>query len=98
KNKFYRHLPGLRDGLYGGLVSGGFYTARPDRVRTAYIAGGVAAGVAIGAASAAMMGAFGMQPGAGILAGILSGAVIVLFGIFMPSRTVHGTRGLESIL
>lgn len=98
KNKFYKQLPGLRDGLYSGLVSGGFYKARPDRVRAAYIAGGVAAGIAIGVASAAIMGALGMQPGAGILAGILSGAVIVLFGVFMPARTVQGTRGLESIL
>jgi hypothetical protein len=98
KNKFYKQLPGLRDGLYSGLVSGGFYRARPDRVRAAYIGGGVAAGIAIGVASAAIMGALGMQPVAGILAGILSGAVIVLFGIFMPARTVQGTRGLESIL
>jgi uncharacterized membrane protein YgcG len=98
KNKFYKHLPGLRDGLYSGLVSGGFYKARPDRVRLAYIAGGIAAGVAIGVVSASIMGALGMQPGAGIIAGVLSAAAIIGFGIFMPARTIHGTRGLESIL
>jgi uncharacterized membrane protein YgcG len=98
KNKFYKHLPGLRDGLYSGLVSGGFYKARPDRVRLAYIAGGIAAGVAIGLVSASIMGALGMQPGAGIIAGVLSAAVIIGFGIFMPARTIRGTRGLESIL
>jgi uncharacterized membrane protein YgcG len=98
KNTFYKHLPGLRDGLYSGLVSGGFYKARPDRVRLAYIAGGIAAGVAIGLVSASIMGALGMQPGAGIIAGVLSAAVIIGFGIFMPARTIRGTRGLESIL
>jgi uncharacterized membrane protein YgcG len=98
KNKFYKHLPGLRDGLYSGLVSGGFYKARPDRVRLAYIAGGIAAGVAIGLVSASIMGALGMQPGAGIIAGVLSAAGIIGFGIFMPARTIRGTRGLESIL
>jgi uncharacterized membrane protein YgcG len=98
KNKLYKHLPGLRDGLYSGLVSGGFYKARPDRVRLAYIAGGIAAGVAIGLVSASIMGALGMQPGAGIIAGVLSAAVIIGFGIFMPARTIRGTRGLESIL
>ena len=40
----------------------------------------------------------GMQPGAGIIAGILSGLVVVLFGWFMPSRTVQGTRQLEKVL
>jgi Predicted membrane protein (DUF2207) len=98
KNKFYKHLPGLRDGLYGGLVSGGFYNARPDRVRLAYIAGGVAAGAAIGVISASIMGALGMQPVAGIIAGILSAVVIIGFGLLMPARTIQGTRGLESIL
>lgn len=32
------------------------------------------------------------------MAGILSGLIIVLFGWFMPSRTVRGTRELEKVL
>jgi uncharacterized membrane protein len=39
-----------------------------------------------------------MQPAAGIVAGILSGLVVVLFGWFMPARTVKGTRELEKVL
>lgn len=98
KNKFYKHLPGLCDGLYGMLVSGGFYTGRPDRVRALYTVGGVIAGGLLAAASGTLMTAFGMQPVAGIVAGILSGVIIVLFGWFMPSRTVRGTRELEKVL
>lgn len=98
KNKFYKHLPGLRDGLYAGLVEGGFYKGRPDRVRALYIVGGVIAGFAIGFLSSAVMSLFGMVSGAGVAAGVLSAIVIILFGLFMPSRTVRGTRELESVL
>ena len=98
KNKFYKHLPGLREGLYGRLVTDGYYTGRPDRVRLLYIILGVVAGAVIGFASSAIMLRLGMQPIAGIAAGILSGAVVVLFGWFMPSRTPRGTRELEKVL
>ena len=98
KNKFYKHLPGLRDGLYGMLVSGGFYTARPDRVRALYIVGGLIAGGLLAASSGTLMAQFGMQPVAGIVSGILAALIICAFGWFMPSRTVRGTRELEKVL
>ncbi len=98
KNKFYKHLPGLKDKLYGNLVDAGLYTARPDRVRTAYLVGGGVVGGALVAGSGALMARFGMQPAAAVIAGIAAGAIIALFGWFMPSRTVRGTRELEKVL
>ena len=62
KNKFYKHLPGLRNGLYGNLVSDGLYTGRPDRVRSMYVVGGVVCGLLIGFGSAMFMAWLGMQP------------------------------------
>jgi uncharacterized membrane protein len=98
KNKFYKHLPGLRNGLYGNLVSDGFYAGRPDRVRSMYVVGGVVFGLLVGFGSAMFMAWLGMQPAAGIIAGILSGLIVVMFGWSMPSRTVQGTRQLEKVL
>ncbi len=98
KNKFYKHLPGLRNGLYGRLVSDGFYTGRPDRVRLLYTVIGIVVGAVIVFASSAIMLRLGMQPIAGVIAGILSGITVVLFGWFMPSRTPRGTRELEKVL
>jgi uncharacterized membrane protein len=98
KNKFYKHLPGLKDDLYGMLVGRGFYTGRPDRVRLLFIVGGAVVGGLLVAAGATVMTTLGMQPAAGIVAGILSGLIIVLFGWFMPSRTARGTRELEKVL
>jgi uncharacterized membrane protein len=98
KNKFYKHLPGLRNELYGRLVTDGYYTGRPDRVRLFYTIGGIVVGMALGFASGGIMNALGMQPAAAIAAGVASGIIIVLFGWFMPSRTTRGTRELEKVL
>lgn len=98
KNKFYKHLPGLRRDLYGMLVNGGYYTGRPDRVRMVYTVAGVVLGFILAVGSAGVMTGLGMQPGSGIVAGILSGIIVLVFGWFMPSRTVRGTRELEKIL
>ena len=98
KNKFYKHLPGLRSDLYGMLVKGGYYTGRPDRVRMVYTIGGVILGFLIAVLGAVLMTGLGMQPASAIVAGILSGVIILVFGWFMPSRTVNGTRELEKVL
>ena len=98
KNKFYKHLPALRNHLYGGLVSDGFYTGRPDHVRALYMAGGAVGGAVIAAGSGTVMTTLGMQPVAGIIAGIASGLIVVCFGWFMPARTLRGTRELERVL
>jgi hypothetical protein len=98
KNKFYKHLPGLRNDLYGMLVRGGYYAGRPDRVRLLYVLLGVFVGLLIAVGGASVMAAFGMQPAAGVVAGVLSGLIVVAFGWFMPARTVRGTRELEKVL
>jgi uncharacterized membrane protein len=84
--------------LYGRLVSDGFYTGRPDRVRLLYVIGGIVVGALIGVVSSGVLTSLGMQPVTGVLAGILSALIIVFFGWFMPSRTPRGTRELEKVL
>jgi uncharacterized membrane protein len=98
KNKFYKHLPGLQNELYGLLVRDGYYTGRPDRVRTLYIIAGVIVGGAIAVVGSTYMISLAMQPAASIIAGVISGLIIILFGLIMPSRTVPGTRELERVL
>jgi hypothetical protein len=98
KDKFHTHLPGLKEALYGMLVSRGFYTARPDHVRVLYVVAGAVAGGLLAVTSGVLMTALGMQPIAGIAAGILSGVIVMLFGWFMPARTIRGTRELEHVL
>jgi len=98
KNKFYKHLPGLKNDLYGMLVREGHYSGRPDRVRLVYVILGVVIGVLIAILGGSLMGAWGMQPAAGVAAGIISGGIIAVFGWFMPARTIRGARELEKVL
>ncbi|MCE5197831.1 MAG: DUF2207 domain-containing protein [Armatimonadota bacterium] len=42
KNQFYASLPGLRDDLYGSMIKRGYFTHRPDEVRSSYQAAGIA--------------------------------------------------------
>lgn len=98
KNAFYKHLPRLKGDLYEMLERQGFYTRRPDRVRRFYFIGGLVAGGLLVLASNTLMSAWGMQPGAGLVAGIASGLIVALFGWIMPARTARGTRELERIL
>lgn len=98
ENKFYKDLPGIRDAIFAQLLARGYYGSRPDRVKRHYvIAGGVAIGLSIwggGAVSAAL----GLAPLTSILSGLLTGAIIVGFGWFMPKRTLAGARALEGVL
>ncbi|HXH05218.1 MAG TPA: DUF2207 domain-containing protein [Vicinamibacterales bacterium] len=98
KNVFYKRLPRLRDALYAMLVERGFYAHRPDRVRRAWLAAGIAAGGLVAVGGTVVTAARGMQPASAIIAGVATGAIVCLFGWFMPARTVRGTRELEKVL
>lgn len=98
KNEFYKHLPGIRSGIFDELISLGYYRSRPDRVLGAWIAAAVVVGGVVGFAGMAMASRLGMAPLTVVLAAALTGLVIFAFGIFMPARTVAGARALEQVL
>src|SRR6266436_468316 len=97
-NRFYRYLPSIKNRIFESLVGNGYYRRRPDSVRATYIAGGVVVGFLSiwGAMPLATM--LGMAPLPFIMAGILTAAIICVFGWFMPARTIGGTRTLEGVL
>ena len=99
ENEFYQSLPGIKRAIFDGLLARGFYRARPDRVRTAWVSGGIGAGVAIGVlASGAVAPLLSMSPLPFIVAGVLTALIVVGFGIFMPARTLTGARTRELLL
>ena len=98
QNHFYVHLPRIRDCIFDALVTDGYYLHRPDRVRAAYIAGGVVVGVLVVALGVSWGAAHGIAPLSGFIAGIGSAIVVCAFGWFMPARTISGARALEKVL
>ena len=97
-NKFFRNIPVIKSKIFGALVEDGYYTRRPDSVRSAYIGFGVVAGVILIWGGLAIANKLGMAPLPFIVAGALSAAIICGFGWFMPAHTLTGTRAVEGIL
>jgi uncharacterized membrane protein len=98
ENHFYTNLPTIKSDIFSSLVADGYYTTRPDSVRSAYIAGGVIVGFLIVFGGVKIASSQGTAPLAFIVAGILTGAVVCAFGWFMPAHTEQGTRALEGVL
>ena len=97
KNEFYRSLDGIRDHVFTGLKERGYYLHRPDHVRAGWmICGGII--VFLSGHAAAFGGAMLGVPGPTLfVATLLTGLVIVVFGWFMPTRTLAGARAWEAV-
>lgn len=98
QNQFYRYLPSIKNRIFESLVGSGYYRRRPDSVRTAYLAGGGVIGFLSIWGAMPVASFLGMAPLPFILAGLLTAAVICIFGWFMPARTMTGARTLEGVL
>jgi len=93
KNRFYKHVPEIKERIFSQLIDKGYYLRRPDRVKAAfYVLAGI---VAIGGS---VLGGIAEAGAAPFVASVLSGVIIGVFGHFMPARTVPGTRALEGAL
>jgi hypothetical protein len=98
QNHFYTHLPSIRERIFSALMADGYYFHRPDTTRNGYIAGGVVVGIFFFVGSSVLQSVTGISGTSWIVAGILSGLIICVFGWFMSSRTTAGARALEKVL
>ncbi|MEZ4455200.1 MAG: DUF2207 domain-containing protein [Gemmatimonadales bacterium] len=97
ENEFYKSLPPIKDGVFDILVTAGFYQKRPDSVRGGWMAFGLFAGIALAGGGAAISGALSMTPVPFLVAGVLTGLILLFFGYHMPARTVKGARTGEQV-
>jgi len=98
ENRFYQSLPGIHDAMFNALQTRKYYGQRPDRVKQAYLIGGIAVGMLLTVALAILADRWGMAPLTALAAGLLSGVIVVGFGRIMPARTQQGTKALEGVL
>jgi uncharacterized membrane protein len=89
KNKFYTHLPSVKESLYKQLVSGGYFPSHPEKVRNVF----KWSGIALIVVSFFFLPHWGMK-----LSFVLSGIFILIFSRFMPRKTKKGSLARESIL
>ena len=88
----------MKSQIFMSLVGRGYYTKRPDSVRSSYVGMGIIAGILLIWGGISYAKSSGMQPLSFIVAGLLTAGVIGGFGWFMSARTVTGARALEQLL
>lgn len=98
QNHFYVHLPPIRNRIFDGLMSDGFYLHRPDKLKQGFIGAGIVIGFLSVWAAGFLSSATGVSSLTTILSGVFTGAIIGGFGFFMSARTVSGERALEKVL
>ena len=98
QNHFYTHLPVIRSRIFDALMADGYYLHRPDTVRQSYIGAGIVIAVLLFVFGGALGAATGVAHLTWVIAAILTGIVICVFGWFMPARTLMGARTLEKVL
>jgi uncharacterized membrane protein len=95
-NSFYVNLPTLRDYLYESMITHGYFTHRPDSVRTGYQTAGIvifAAGVFL----AIFAGSAGIIPVGWSLALALCGIILAIAARMMPKKTAKGKNALLAV-
>jgi uncharacterized membrane protein len=98
QNHFYTHLPVIRSRIFDALMADGYYLHRPDTVRQSYIGAGIVIAILLFVFGGALGAATGVAHLTWVVAAILTGIVICVFGWFMPARTLTGARTLEKVL
>jgi hypothetical protein len=98
KDEFYEQLPAIRDAVFEALKAHGYYRDRPDKVKQKWTILGVGLGVAVGVGGSMLSSAFLLTPVPFIVAGVLTGIIVLIFAQHMPARTEAGTRALEQVL
>jgi hypothetical protein len=98
QNQFYKNLPNIKNSIFDELMTPGYYLHRPDYVRGAFVGGGVVLGVTLVFMGVTIAQRTGMAAAPFTIAAILSGAIIVGFGWFMPARTQAGAKALAAVL
>ncbi|HVX87977.1 MAG TPA: DUF2207 domain-containing protein [Gemmatimonadales bacterium] len=96
-NEFYTEIGGIKSAVFDQLVEKGYYRTRPDRVRGGWVAAGFILGFVIAIPGSAIATKFFLTPVPFVIAGVLSGLIIVAFGWNMPARTEAGARAFEAV-
>jgi uncharacterized membrane protein YgcG len=98
QNEFYRKLPGIQGAIFDQLMERGYFQHRPDYVRSAFLVGGGIAGAMLFVIGNSLSQKMGMAQAPFLIAAIVSAAIIIGFGWFMPARTTDGAKAVGSVL
>jgi uncharacterized membrane protein len=94
KNKFYKNLATLKDALYEELVGKKYFLRSPEKIRNVYFV----TAVIIVILSVFLAILTSSSPGRNLLAGIIAGLPVFIFGRVMPAKTKAGASAYMDVL
>lgn len=89
----FQDLAAAKDKVYKGLVAKGYFVRNPVTTKFVWVFAALAFGFGI-----SFFGIWLTHRPIGFAAGIASGLIILIFGIFMPARTFNGSVAREQAL
>jgi uncharacterized membrane protein len=98
QNQFYTNLPSIKNGIFDALMERGYFQHRPDYVRGGFVGGGIVLGALLFVIGISLSQKMGMALPPFLIAAIVSAAIIIGFGWFMPARTAEGAKALAGVL
>lgn len=90
------HLSSLKDSLYETMVDRGYYYANPNKVRIAWVFGGLVLNVGLGILATMLSPTHLPLPG--IIGGIAGFIVSCIFAWIMPKRTAAGAQAHREVV
>jgi uncharacterized membrane protein len=98
QNRFSLHLPIICNYIFNTLRGDGYYVRTPDKFRRTIVTLGFLVGFFMVPVGLLVAATTGTAPMPWIVAAILSGIIIAIFGRFMTGRTVAGARAYAKVL
>ncbi|MGH7586922.1 MAG: DUF2207 domain-containing protein [Gemmatimonadales bacterium] len=98
KNEFYKELDGIRDAVMDRLMGRKLFRTRPDSTKTGWTVAGLGLFFVFPFLGVILSSRLMMTPAPFFAAGIASGLIVIVFGRYMPARTVSGARAVEKAL
>ena len=98
QNEFYKNLPGIKNSIFDALMERGYFQHRPDYVRGGFMGVGIIAGALLSITGISISQKMGMAPAPFLIAAVISAAIILGFGWFMPARTAEGAKAVAGVL
>lgn len=95
KNKFYKEIIDIKNKIITALVVNNYFPEKPSKTQGKYMLAGFLALFAAIALNKLLLGTMGAL---GIISLLISGVLIIIFGLVMPVKTKKGVDAKENIL
>ncbi len=96
-DKFYSKLSGIRSKIYQSLINDKLLDGNPESIRGQYIGLGFLAGILLFFGPRVLISEYNLFTAPLLISAVLSGVMIIIFGVWMPRRTMKGADLMDHV-